>query len=137
MRPSPARCRLRRERAREGLSMIRIVFADDEVNVLQAMQRSLHGMRNEWSMVFASSGAAALEELRKMPADVIVSDMRMPGMDGWQLLSESRKLDPQMVRPILSGHGDLAAIKRSVGIAHQCLAEPGARSVQIGISKTN
>jgi CheY-like chemotaxis protein len=41
--------------------MIRILFVDDEVNVLQAMQRSLHGMRTEWNMVFASSGAAALD----------------------------------------------------------------------------
>jgi CheY-like chemotaxis protein len=66
--------------------MIRIVFVDDEVNVLQTMRRTLHAMREEWSMEFSLSGAAALEELAKTPADVIVSDMRMPDIGGWQLL---------------------------------------------------
>ena len=118
--------------------MIRIVFADDEVNVLQAMQRSLHGMRNEWSMVFASSGAAALDELAKTPADVIVSDMRMPGMDGWQLLSQVKKLHPQMVRLVLSGHADPASIMRTVGVAHQYLAKPcESAALKAAISQTH
>jgi len=118
--------------------MIRIVFVDDEVNVLQAMQRSLHGMRNEWSMVFASSGAAALDELAKTPADVIVSDMRMPGMDGWELLSQVKKLDPQMVRLVLSGHADPASIMRTVGVAHQYLAKPcESAALKAAISQTH
>jgi len=74
--------------------MMRIVFVDDEAEVLQAMSRSLRDMRNEWNMEFAASGAAALDELSKAPADVIVSDMRMPGMDGWELLADVKKLHP-------------------------------------------
>jgi putative nucleotidyltransferase with HDIG domain len=104
--------------------MIRILFVDDEVNVLQAMRRSLHSMRNEWSMEFVPSGAAALEVLAKSPTDVIVSDMRMPGMDGWQLLAEVKTLYPQTVRLILSGHADTRSIMRAVGTAHQYLAKP-------------
>jgi len=104
--------------------MIRVVFVDDETNVLQAMRRTLHGMRTEWSMEFASSGPAALEALAKAPADVIVSDMRMPGMDGWQLLAEVKHLYPQTIRLILSGHADPNAIMRSIGVAHQYLAKP-------------
>jgi putative nucleotidyltransferase with HDIG domain len=118
--------------------MIRIVFVDDEVNVLQAMRRTLHAMRHEWSMEFASSGAAALEELKKTPADVIVSDMRMPGMDGWQLLAEVKKLYPQMVRLVLSGHADPASIMRSVGVAHQYLAKPcESAALKAAISQTH
>lgn len=118
--------------------MIRIVFADDEANILQAMQRALHAMRSEWQMVFVASGAAALDELRRTPADVIVSDMRMPGMDGWELLSAVKKLDPKMVRLILSGHGDPAAIMRSVGVAHQYLAKPcESAALKSAISKTH
>jgi putative nucleotidyltransferase with HDIG domain len=118
--------------------MIRIVFVDDETNVLQAMQRTLHRMRNEWSMVFATSGAAALEELAKTPADVIVSDMRMPGMDGWQLLAEVKKLYPQLVRLVLSGHADPGSIMRSVGVAHQYLAKPcESAALKAAISKTH
>src|SRR5450631_1075380 len=104
--------------------MIRILFVDDEVNVLRALSRILHTMRNEWSMEFASSGATALNELAKTPADVIVADMRMPGMDGWQLLGEVKKLYPQLVRLVLSGHADPSSIMRTVGVAHQYLAKP-------------
>jgi len=105
--------------------MIRIVFVDDEIDVLQALRRTMHGMRNEWSMEFLSSGDAALDSLAKDPADVIVSDMRMPGMDGWQLLAEVKKLHPQTVRLVLSGHADAGAIMRLIGTAHQYIAKPG------------
>jgi HD-like signal output (HDOD) protein len=104
--------------------MIRIIFVDDELNVLQAMRRSLHAMRSEWHMEFVPGGAEALTALKASPADVIVSDMRMPGMDGWQLLTEVRKLYPQTVRLILSGHAEATSIMRAVGMAHQYLAKP-------------
>jgi putative nucleotidyltransferase with HDIG domain len=104
--------------------MIRILFVDDEANVLQAMRRNLHAMRNEWSMEFVSGGVEALAALKVAPADVIVSDMRMPGMDGWQLLAEIRKLYPQTVRLILSGHAEATSIMRAVGIIHQYIAKP-------------
>ena len=103
---------------------MRILFVDDELNILRAMQRSFHGMREEWDMEFASSGAAALESLAKAPADVIVSDMRMPGMDGWQLLAEVKKLYPQTVRLVLSGHADPSSVMRAVGTAQLYLAKP-------------
>jgi len=109
--------------------MMRVLFVDDEASLLQAMRRALHHMRNEWTMEFASSGAAALENLAKSPADVIVSDMRMPGMDGWQLLAEVKVRYPQTVRLILSGHADASSIMRAVGVAHQYLAKPCDSSV--------
>ena len=102
----------------------RIVFVDDELNILQAMGRSFHGMRNEWNMEFLSSGAAALDSLSKAPADVIVSDMRMPVMDGWQLLAEVKKRYPQTVRLVLSGHADPSSVMRAVGTAQLYLAKP-------------
>jgi putative nucleotidyltransferase with HDIG domain len=103
---------------------MRVVFVDDELNILQAMRRSFHNMREEWSMEFVSSGPAALESLAETPADVIVTDMRMPGMDGWQLLAEVKKLYPQTVRLVLSGHTDPSSVMRAVGTAHLYLAKP-------------
>jgi HD-like signal output (HDOD) protein len=103
---------------------MRILFVDDELNILQAMRRSFHSMREEWDMEFAPSAAAALESLAKAPADVIVSDMRMPGMDGWQLLAEVKKLYPQTVRLVLSGHADPSSVMRAVGTAQLYLAKP-------------
>jgi putative nucleotidyltransferase with HDIG domain len=81
-------------------------------------------MRNEWHMEFADSGEAALKELAKEPADVLITDMRMPGMDGWQLLHQVKQRHPQTVRLILSGHSDARSIMRTVGTAHQYLAKP-------------
>ena len=78
--------------------MIRILFVDDEINVLQAMRRTSHGMRSEWNMEFVASGAEDLEALAREPADVIVSDMRMSGMDGWEFLAEVKNRYPQTVR---------------------------------------
>jgi len=105
--------------------MIRIMFVDDDLNVLEAMQRAMRPMRHEWSMEFVSSGAEALERFAKTVADVIVTDMCMPGMDGWQLLAEVKTLYPQTVRLVLSGHADPGAIMRLVGTAHQYIAKPG------------
>jgi putative nucleotidyltransferase with HDIG domain len=118
--------------------MIRILFVDDEANVLQAMRRSFHDKTDEWSMEFAASGAAALAELAKTPADAIVSDMRMPGMDGWQLLTEVKKRHPQTVRLILSTPTDPSCIMRSVGAAQHHLAKPcDSAALAAAISQTH
>ncbi|MGB9624212.1 MAG: HDOD domain-containing protein [Phycisphaerae bacterium] len=102
----------------------RILFVDDEPNVLQGLQRMLRPMRNEWDAAFASGGPEALQKLAAEPFDVVVSDMRMPGMDGAQLLTEVMRHYPQTVRIVLSGHSDQEMILRSVGPAHQYLAKP-------------
>jgi HD-like signal output (HDOD) protein len=116
---------------------IRIVFVDDEVNILDGMRRAFHGMRGEWSMEFLPSGVAALESLRKAAADVIVSDMRMPGMDGWQLLAEVKRLYPQTVRLVLSGQADATSVMRAVGTAQRYLAKPCAtETVKAAIAQT-
>ena len=60
-------------------------------------------MRGEWHMEFASSAAAALEILAEGPFDAVVTDMRMPGMDGAALLEEVKRRHPHMVRIVLSG----------------------------------
>lgn len=117
--------------------MTRILFVDDEVDVIDAMRRTLHSMRGEWSMEFAVSGADALAVLAAQPADVVVSDMRMPGMDGWEFLAKVKDRAPQTVRLILSGHADPSSIMRAVGIAHQYLAKPCDRvALKAAIAQT-
>jgi CheY-like chemotaxis protein len=81
----------------------RLLFVDDEAMVLDGLRRALHGMREGWEMRFVESGAAALEALEKERYDAVVSDMRMPMMDGAQLLEEVKQRYPDMVRMILSG----------------------------------
>jgi putative nucleotidyltransferase with HDIG domain len=102
----------------------RILFVDDEPMVLKGLQRSLRKMRNEWEMVFASSSKEALELLDTGPFDVIVSDLRMPEMDGAQLLAEVKRKHPQVVRIILSGQVEQETTFRSLQLAHQSLSKP-------------
>lgn len=88
-------------------------------------------------MEFLPSGAAALESLAKVPADVIVSDMRMPNMDGWQLLSEVKRLYPRTARLVLSGQADPISVMRAVGTAQVYLAKPCAcDEVKAAIAQT-
>ena len=68
----------------------RLLFVDDEPNVLNGLRRSLHGMREVWDMQFVESAAAALQALEKDPYDAIISDMRMPLMDGPQTIAAIR-----------------------------------------------
>ncbi len=102
----------------------RVLFVDDETNVLQGLARMLRPMRNNWEMEFAESGEEALELLAREHFHVIVTDMRMPGMDGSKLLEQVMQLYPHMVRMVLSGHSDPIMILKSVGAAHQYLAKP-------------
>jgi len=104
--------------------MKKILFVDDEPKVLEALQRMLRIMRHEWEMEFATNGQKALEILEKEPHDVIVTDMRMPGMDGAQLLKEVKERFPRLVRIILSGQTDQEAFLSSARIVHQFLSKP-------------
>ena len=102
----------------------RILFVDDEPNILQGLKRMLRNQRHEWEMNFAEGGEQALEILEHEQFDAIVSDMKMPGMDGAQLLNEVKKRHPEMVRFILSGYSDQELVMRSVGPSHQYMAKP-------------
>ncbi|MBN1290662.1 MAG: HDOD domain-containing protein [Candidatus Latescibacteria bacterium] len=104
--------------------MKKILFVDDEPNILQALKRSLRNMRVEWDMDFAISGDKALEILAQERFDVIVTDMRMPGMNGLELLNAVRNKYPYIIRFVLSGHADKDFILRSVGPIHQYLTKP-------------
>jgi putative nucleotidyltransferase with HDIG domain len=102
----------------------RILFVDDEPMVLNGLQRTLRKMRQDWDMTFVSSGREALNVLAKKPMDVIVSDMRMPEMDGGRLLAEVKKQHPHVVRIILSGQLDQEMTLKSVQLVHQSLSKP-------------
>ena len=104
--------------------LLRILFVDDERNILDGLRRVMHGMRSEWDMAFASSGAEALAMMAEATPDVIVTDMRMPGMSGRDLLLEVKRLHPQVVRLILSGYAETTSVMQIAGVAHQYLSKP-------------
>jgi HD-like signal output (HDOD) protein/CheY-like chemotaxis protein len=102
----------------------RILFVDDEVGVLQGLQRMLFEMADVWEMVFVDSAEKALSALSDAEFDVIVSDMRMPVMDGATLLSHVHNEYPNVVRIILTGHSELEATLRAMPVAHSFLTKP-------------
>ncbi|KKK69312.1 hypothetical protein LCGC14_2935290, partial [marine sediment metagenome] len=101
-----------------------ILFVDDEPKVLQGLQRMLRSLRHDWDMEFVESGPDALDRLAGLPFDVVVSDMRMPGMDGSELLQEIATRYPATVRMILSGQCERNAVLKCVGPTHQFLTKP-------------
>ena len=101
-----------------------LLFVDDESKILDGLRRMLRPMRDEWDMSFAESGKEALELMEKEHFDVIVSDMRMPGMDGAELLEKVRKGHPDVVRIVLSGHSEMEAVVKTLGSVHQYLSKP-------------
>ncbi|TXH05912.1 MAG: response regulator [Nevskiaceae bacterium] len=89
----------------------RVLFVDDEPRVLTTMRMLFRG---HYEVFFAESGQKALELLKMQPVDVIVSDQRMPGMTGIELLRAARELNPHAMRILLTGYSDLNAIIGSI-----------------------
>ncbi len=101
-----------------------VLFVDDEPRVLDGIRRSLRSRRHDWDMAFKTDGAAAIEHLAQAPCDVVVSDMRMPGMDGAQLLAQVSVHHPAAARVVLSGHSEQEAGLRASVVGHRFLSKP-------------
>ena len=104
--------------------MKRILFVDDDAPVLNGLKVRLHRLRTKWDMHFAESGAQAVASLERNHFDVVVTDMRMPGMDGAELLRIVRERWPDAIRIVLSGYAELQQVMRLVPYAHQYYSKP-------------
>lgn len=104
--------------------MKNIVFVDDERELLDGLRARLYKHRHEWNMQFLSSGDEAIAAFEQQPVDLIVSDVRMPGMDGGQLLTVVKDRWPNTVRIIVSGYSDPVQAVRLTSLAHQYVAKP-------------
>jgi HD-like signal output (HDOD) protein len=117
--------------------MKRVLFVDDETALLDGLRGRLHSLRARWDMVFVESGSRAVIEMEMRPFDVIVSDMRMPAMDGAQLLAIVNERWPQTIRIVLSGYSEQEATLRLMTLAHQYLSKPcDARQLENVISRS-
>lgn len=104
--------------------MKRVLFVDDEPMLLNGLRNMFRRQRSTWDMVFVTSGQEALEQLGRAPFDVVVSDMRMPGLDGAQLLQEISARWPNTACFILSGYADPDAQQRAKAVARACFSKP-------------
>jgi DNA-binding NtrC family response regulator len=92
-----------------------ILFVDDEVNILKALKRLTR--HETWNVLCASRGSEALEVMERQPAQVVVSDQRMPEMSGVDMLQAVRDRWPDVVRMMLTGYTEMnvAVDARSTG----------------------
>ncbi len=104
--------------------MKRILFVDDEPLLLEVIEARLSERSASWEMDFAAGGDGALRLMFQKPYDVIVADMRMPEMDGIELLTLVMQRHPNTTRIMLSGQSDRDQTLRLVGTAHQYIAKP-------------
>ncbi len=86
--------------------MPRLLCVDDEPLVLNALMRLF---RQHYEVGIATSGAQALQLMATLPFDVVISDQRMPGMSGVELLAQIREKHPRAMRILLTGYADLQA----------------------------
>jgi DNA-binding NtrC family response regulator len=88
-----------------------VLLVDDEPDILF----SLHALlRREFDLVTAESGRAALDSLAERPTHVLLTDQRMPGMTGAELLAQSRRISPETVSIMFTGYADLKAVIEAV-----------------------
>ncbi|NRA40377.1 MAG: HDOD domain-containing protein [Planctomycetes bacterium] len=103
---------------------VSVLFVDDETSILNALRRMLRNKRNEWEMYFASSGKEALAVLADHDVDVIVTDLRMPQMNGAELLKHIIDENIQCIRIVLTGEVGTSLAYECMGVAHRFLGKP-------------
>jgi response regulator RpfG family c-di-GMP phosphodiesterase len=89
-----------------------LLFIDDEAGILSALKRVLR--KSGYDLLTASSAEEALEILKQRPADLIMSDQRMPGMTGVEFFKQVKSLYPDTIRIVLSGYSEVSTIASAV-----------------------
>jgi CheY-like chemotaxis protein len=101
-----------------------ILFVDDDPMLLNSTRRRLMSLTQSWELRFAESGQQALSIMDSVEPAVVVSDMRMPGMNGLELLTEVERRYPFAIRIILSGQTERDQLAEAQVIAHEILQKP-------------
>ena len=91
----------------ENIQKESVLFIDDEAHILSSLRRLVRPLKLE--TFFATSGAEGLKILEENNIDLIVSDMRMPEMDGAEFLTKARQMQPETVRVLLTGYADMSS----------------------------
>ena len=105
-------------------SLIKVMFVDDDPALLENLQEAMADMAGRWQMSFLSSGREGLAAFAADPADVVVSDLWMPGMNGAEFLREVQVRHPGSIRFVVSSNSDRALASELIERAHQFIAKP-------------
>jgi YesN/AraC family two-component response regulator len=102
----------------------RVLFVDDEANLLEGLKRIFRKKKDDWEMVFLDEGVKALDYLSKNTIDFLITDYKMPGMNGLELLTHVKEKYPKIKRVILSGQSEEEIFDRASVLAHKYLSKP-------------
>lgn len=103
-----------------------VLFVDDDQNILNGIRRMMFKIKDH-EFHYAKSAREALELLKIESVNIIFSDLKMPGMDGFKLLNTIKDEYPHIVRIILSGHADMKTSLDSIKSAHRFIMKPCTR----------
>ncbi len=102
----------------------RVLFVDGDAGRLAELQSSLTSVMEDWEATYLTDAVAALRMLDEHPADILITELHMPRIDGSELLQSVRRRHPEIVRIVLTGATDQQASLKLSGIAHQFLTRP-------------
>ncbi|CAN1604016.1 protein of unknown function [Pseudomonas mediterranea] len=105
-----------------------VLLVDDEESILNSLRRLLRSQPYE--ILLADSGAKALEILKERPVDLVMTDARMPNMDGATLLAQIRKLYPSTLRILLTGYADVDMMTKAINEGG-CIATSASRGTMM------
>ncbi len=114
----------RSQRCQRQSAKKRVLIVDDDTNVLDGYRRLLRHQGDVWDMTFCDSASGALEQLRKVPFDVLVTDLQMPAMNGVELMTQVIEVAPAVARIVLTGYASMTSSVAVSDLAHQILNKP-------------
>ena len=103
---------------------MQILFVDDQPELLQGLKRTLRKKRKQWEMTFAGGGKEAIDLVASSCFDIVVTDMKMPAVDGAEVLVAIEKHCPNTLRVVLSGQAELSQLYVVLDKAHQYFSKP-------------
>ena len=114
----------------------RIIFVDDDPMLLASTRRQLHKKLSDCEMLFFERATDALESIAETPAKVVLSDLRMPEMNGAEFLNRVAAVSPHTIRLAWTGQSEVEQLERVFGIAHQVFSKPCPTETLIEIINT-
>jgi DNA-binding NarL/FixJ family response regulator len=106
------------------MSLCSIIIVDDDENLISGLKRSMHTKSDVWDIQYVKSAKDAVELLASGKYDLIITDYKMPGMDGIDLLIHVKENFPSMKRVLLTGQSENEIFEISKDIAHVYLSKP-------------
>jgi CheY-like chemotaxis protein len=119
------RARINREADETLKRRKRILVVDNEASVLLVLREALQSFDDRWDVITAADGSHAWRQIKEQPCDLIVTDLRMPGLDGIELTEAIRAFHPSTAVVWITAYGchEVSQVRRRLGV-YRCLNKP-------------